>query len=52
MKKDGAKVSWWQVKVNGVDFCGKKEDNGQAQAQSQPSALDGFEPINEEDIPF
>ena len=48
--KDGQTVSWWQLKANGVDFCGKKEDNGQAQAQ--PSAPDGFEPINEEEIPF
>ena len=49
-EKDGVKVSWWQIKVNGVDFCGKKEDNGQAQAQ--PSVPDGFEPINEDEIPF
>ena len=49
-EKDGVKVSWWQITVNGVDFCGKKEGSGQTQAQ--PSALDGFEPINEEDIPF
>ena len=48
--KDGQTVSWWQLKVNGVDFCGKKEDNGQAQAQ--PSAPNGFEPINEDEIPF
>ena len=49
-KKDGQTLHWWQLKVNGVDFCGKKEDNGQAQAQA--SAPDGFEPINEDDIPF
>ena len=49
-EKDGVKVSWWQIKVNGVDFCGKKEDNGQAQAQL--STPDGFQPIQDEDIPF
>lgn len=49
-EKDGQTVSWWQLKVNGVDFCGKKEDNGQAQAQ--PSTPDGFQPMQDEDIPF
>lgn len=48
-EKDGQKFHWWQLKANGVDFCGKKEDSGQVQ---QPSTPDGFEPINEEDIPF
>lgn len=49
-EKDGQTVSWWQLKVNGVDFCGKKEDNGQTQAQL--STPDGFQPIQDEDIPF
>jgi single-strand DNA-binding protein len=49
-EKDGQTVSWWQLKVNGVDFCGKKEDNGQAQAQA--NVPDGFQPVQDEDIPF
>lgn len=47
-EKDGQTVSWWQLKVNGVDFCDKKEDNGQAQL----STPDGFQPMQDEDIPF
>ena len=49
-EKDGQTVSWWQLKVNGVDFCGKKEDSGQAQLQ--PMSTDGFQPIQDDDIPF
>lgn len=49
-EKDGQTVSWWQLKVNGVDFCGKKEDNGQAQAQA--NVPNGFQPVQDEDIPF
>ena len=49
-EKDGQTVSWWQLKVNGVDFCGKKEYNGQTQAQA--SVPDGFQPVQDEDIPF
>ena len=49
-EKEGQTLHWWQLKANGVDFCGKKENNGRAQAQ--PSAPDGFEPVNEDEIPF
>lgn len=48
--KDGQTVSWWQLKANGVDFCGKKESNGQA--QSDMGVPEGFGKIQDEDIPF
>lgn len=51
-EKDGVKMAWWQLKVNGVDFCGKKEDGGQVQPQASPMYTDGFQPIQDEDIPF
>ena len=48
--KDGQTVSWWQLKANGVDFCGKKEDNGQV--QSDMGVPDGFQKIQDADVPF
>lgn len=48
--KDGVKMAWWQLKVNGVDFCGKKEDSGQAQADM--GVPEGFDKIQDDDIPF
>ena len=48
--KDGQTVSWWQLKANGVDFCGKKESNTQAQADT--GLPEGFQKILDDDIPF
>lgn len=48
--KDGQTVSWWQLKANGVDFCGKKESNTQAQADM--GIPEGFQKILDDDIPF
>ena len=48
--KDGQTLSWWQLKVNGVDFCGKKESNTQAQADM--GFPEGFQKILDDDIPF
>ena len=48
--KDGQTVSWWQLKANGVDFCGKKESNTQAQADM--GIPEGFGKIQDDDIPF
>lgn len=48
--KDGQTVSWWQLKANGVDFCGKKESNTQAQADM--GILEGFQKIPDDDVPF
>lgn len=48
--KDGQTVSWWQLKANGVDFCGKKESNTQAQADM--GVPEGFGKIQDDDIPF
>lgn len=48
--KDGQTVSWWQLKANGVDFCGKKESNTQAQADM--GIPEGFQPVKDEDVPF
>ena len=48
--KDGQTVSWWQLKANGVDFCGKKESNTQAQADM--GVPEGFGKIQDDDITF
>lgn len=48
--KDGQTVSWWQLKANGVDFCGKKESN--TQAQPDMGVPEGFGKIQDDDIPF
>ena len=51
-EKDGQKIHWWQLNVKSVDFCGKKEDVGQTPAQPQSMSTDGFQPIQDDDIPF
>ena len=48
--KDGQTFSWWQLKANGVDFCGKKESNTQAQADT--GLPEGFQKILDDDVPF
>ena len=49
-EKDGQTLHWWQLKANGVDFCGKKESGGQAQADM--GVPEGFQKIQDDDIPF
>lgn len=49
-EKDGNKLAWWQLLVHGVDFCGSKESRGQAQAST--NVPNGFEAINDDEIPF
>lgn len=47
--KDGQKVYGWKLRVEQFDFCGSKKDGNSNPDSSVP---DGFEPIDDEDIPF
>lgn len=49
-ERDGMRMAWWQLKVNDVDFCGKKESGGQA--QTDMGIPEGFGKIQDDDIPF
>ena len=46
-EKDGVKRKSWDILVQQVSFAGKKQES-----TTQPSAPEGFEPINDDNIPF
>lgn len=54
MDQNGAEKSFDVLYVDHAHFCGKKQDNAQAQpAQAQPSAPAGFVPVGDDsDLPF
>lgn len=50
--KDGENRYVWECLVGDFDFCGSKKDSGSNQTTGNEDIPDGFEPINDEDIPF
>ena len=52
--QNGAEKSFDVLYVDHAHFCGKKQDNAQAQpAQAQPSTPEGFVPVGDDsDLPF
>ena len=46
---DGTNRTYWEVRADSVEFCGKKGDR---QEQTVPNPQDGFVQVDEEDLPF
>ena len=47
--KDGTKRYPWRLKVTRFEFCGSKKDNP---SRSDSARVDGYEPIEDDDVPF
>lgn len=47
--KTGNNRDWWEVKVDQVDFCGPAKDK---LPQNNAVEVDGFTPIDDDDLPF
>ena len=46
---DGTSRTYWEVRADSVEFCGKKGDR---QEQTVPSTQDGFVQVDDEELPF
>ncbi|MGI6349653.1 MAG: single-stranded DNA-binding protein [Eubacteriales bacterium] len=47
--KNGNNRDWWDIKVEQVDFCGPAKDKA---ATNNAVEVEGFTPIDDEDLPF
>ena len=51
--KNGENRYVWERLVQDFDFCGSRKDNGGARESAADAGVpEGFEPIDDEDIPF